>query len=91
METAEINSKNDVATENTDTSRNNKRFNLKLSQEAYVDIDQLSRLGGGRSMSEVVRLALSLLKAVYPAIAGGSELYLVDPKANTERQIILPR
>lgn len=68
-----------------------RRFSLNLSAEAFEDMEFLSNLGSPRSMSEVFRLALSLLKTVYPAIVRGEELYLVDPKNNTERQIILPK
>ena len=92
METdVETTPKNDATLPDTTLDKNNKRFNVKLSEEAYADMDQLSRLGGGRSMSDVVRLAVSLLKVVYPAMINGHELYLVNPTNDTERQIILPR
>jgi hypothetical protein len=92
METdVETTPKNDEALPDATPDKNSKRFNLKLSEEAYADIDQLSRLGGGRSMSDVVRLAISLLKVVYPAMINGHELYLVNPIKDTERQLILPR
>jgi hypothetical protein len=71
--------------------RTAKRFNLNLSAEAYEDMEHLADLGGGRTMSEVFRLALSILKAVYPAILRGEELYLFDPKTNSERQLIVPK
>jgi hypothetical protein len=67
-----------------------KRLNLKLSPSAYRDLKELSRLGAGQSMTEIFRLALSLLKTVYPAVAKGEQLYLVNPSDNTERQIVLP-
>ena len=54
-----------------------KRFNLDLSPEAYKDIEDLSRMMGGRSKSEVFRLALSVLKTIYPSILRGEELALL--------------
>jgi hypothetical protein len=85
----------DVATEDPQLTssvvRPGKRFNLNLSPEAYQDMEELSNVGSGRTMSEVFRLALSLLKAVYPGMVKGQELYLVDPGTNTERQIVLPK
>lgn len=85
----------DVAIENPQSTssvgRPGKRFNLNLSLEAYRDMELLSEVGSGRTMAEVFRLALSLLKAVYPSMVKGEELYLVDPATNTERQIVLPK
>jgi len=54
-----------------------KRFNLDLSAEAYKDIEDLSKMMGGRSKSEVFRLALSILKTIYPAILRGEDLALL--------------
>ena len=68
-----------------------KRFNAMLSQEAYKDLEDLAEQSGGRTLSEVFRLALSLLKAVYPAMLRGEELFLINPTTNTERQIIVPK
>jgi hypothetical protein len=75
----------------TKVGRTAKRFNLNMSAEAYADMDDLAKLSGGRTMSEVFRLALSVFKAIYPAILRGEELFLVDPKTNSERQIIVPK
>ena len=72
-------------------ARPGKRFNLNLSPEAYADMEELSRVGSGRTMAEVFRLALSLLNAVYPSMVKGQELYLVDPATNTEQRIVLPK
>ena len=73
------------------SDRTGKRFNAVLSKEAFEDLEMLSKQSGGRTLSEVFRLALSLLKTVYPAVLRGEELYLVDPATNSERQIIVPK
>jgi len=67
-----------------------KRFNLDLSAEAYDDLEELARMSGGRTKSEVFRLALSLLKMIYPALQRGEELCLVDRANNKERSIVIP-
>ena len=72
-------------------ARGGKRFNLDLSAEAYQDMEDLARISGGRSKSEVFRLALSLLKMIYPAVLRGEELCLVDPRTNKETRIVIPR
>lgn len=68
-----------------------KRFNLDLSAEAYRDMEELARLMGSGTKREVFRLALSVLKMVYPAILRGEELCLVDRKTKTETRIAIPR
>jgi hypothetical protein len=68
-----------------------RRYNLNLSHEAYQRLEHLSELGGGRTMSEVIRLALGLLDTVYPAVLRGEELYLVDPASNSESKILIPK
>lgn len=68
-----------------------KRFNLDLSTEAYQDLEELVKMTGSGSKREVFRLALSLLKMIYPAILRGEELCLVDRKANRETRIAVPR
>src|SRR5579885_2752849 len=68
-----------------------RRFNMNLSAQAYADMERLAALSGGRTLSEVFRLALSLFDAVYPEILNGHELYLVDPSTNSERRIIVPK
>jgi len=71
--------------------RGARRFNLNLSSEAYEDMEYLAKLSGGRTLSEVFRLALGVLKVIYPAILRGEELFLVDPTTNSERQIVVPK
>jgi hypothetical protein len=68
-----------------------KRFNLDLSAEAYQDMEELVRMTGSGSKREVFRLALSILKMIYPAILRGEELCLIDHKANRETRIAIPR
>jgi len=70
--------------------RGGKRFNLDLSPEAYQDMEDLARMGGGITKREVFRLALSLLKMVYPAILRGEELCLVNRQTKTEQRILIP-
>lgn len=73
-------------------SRRIRRFNLDLSPEAYKDMEELGRMCGGITKREVFRVALSLLKLVYPAILRGEELCLVNREKKTERalQILIP-
>ena len=66
-----------------------KRFNLNLSPEAHTDMVELSRIGS-RSMSEIFRLALGLLKVVYPSISRGGRLMLIE-QDGTQREIVLPK
>jgi hypothetical protein len=73
------------------TAKQGKRFNLDLSAEAYEDMEELARMIGGRTKVEVFRVALSLLKTVYPAILEGEELCLVNRKTKTETKIVIPR
>jgi hypothetical protein len=72
-------------------AKEGKRFNLDLSAEAYQDMEELAEMIGGRTKVEVFRVALSLLKTVYPAILAGEELCLVNRKAKTETKIVIPR
>jgi hypothetical protein len=93
---------NETSTKTQPTGRSNpkasarkrpssKRFNLNLSAQAYEDMEYLAEATGGRTLTEVFRLALTLLKTIYPAIQQGQELRLVDVENNIQTRIIIPR
>jgi hypothetical protein len=80
-----------TATEEPQQKASFRRFNLDLTTQAYQDMEDLVEMTGSGTKREVFRLALSLLKMIYPAILRGEELCLIDRKAKRETRIAMPR
>jgi len=64
-----------------------KRLNVLLSEKAQSDLEAVA---GGRSLSELVRLAMRLLKIALEESKGGNRLVVVDAKGNAKREIVIP-
>jgi hypothetical protein len=67
-----------------------KRLNLSLSREAYSDIEKLANENNS-SLTEVVRLALGLIKVVLEAQRSGGRVLITDETGSATREIILPK
>jgi hypothetical protein len=66
-----------------------KRLNLNLSAEAYNDVLQLSKTYR-RSMTEIVRLALGLLKLQSEEHKRGHKLIVADSDGQQLKEIVIP-
>lgn len=65
------------------------RTTIILTDEARSDLTDLA-VKQGRSVAELVRTALSLLKLMSRETAQGNRLVVVDPKGDVKREILLP-
>jgi len=63
------------------------RITINLSEKAR---SELMALSGERSYSEMMRLALSVLKVLLTESKNGNRLVVVDAEGNAKREIIIP-
>lgn len=66
-----------------------KRVNFLLSEKTYVDLVNLSK-ETMRSMTELVRLGLGLVKIVIEAQRHGQRLIVTTADGNVIKEIVLP-
>ena len=66
-----------------------KRLNLNLAEQAYDDLSNLSRTTN-RSMTEIVRLGLGLMKLAFEEQAKHNRLVVTDANLTPLREIVLP-
>jgi hypothetical protein len=82
-----VESKSDAAA--SAASPTTRRLNLILSQRAYDDA-ALTAKAHNRSMTEIVRLGLGLVKLALDAAANGDRIVIADKDGNPKREIVLP-
>lgn len=75
------------AAENEPKSR---RLNLILAEAAYNDLAELARARQS-TMTEVIRLALGVIKVVLEESAQGNKVVIVKPDGTVPKELILPR
>jgi hypothetical protein len=66
-----------------------KRINLVLPGKAYAELYQLSKLTK-RSIKDLVRLALGLLKRAIEAQQRGEKLIITTPEGQPLKELIIP-
>ena len=66
-----------------------KRIGLNLSESAYADLTRLSAQTG-KNMTEIMRLALSVIKIVLIEVQNGNRIMLADKDGKAIREFILP-
>jgi hypothetical protein len=66
-----------------------KRVNFVLSGKAYSDLALMSKRTG-RSMTELVRLALGLVKIALEAEQNGHKLIVTTADGTPSKEIVLP-
>jgi hypothetical protein len=66
-----------------------KRVNFVLSGKAYSELAMMSKRTG-RSMTELVRLGLGLIKVALEAEVNGHKLIVTTLEGNPLKEIILP-
>jgi hypothetical protein len=65
------------------------RINLNLSASARADVDRLSE-ETGTTITELVRLALSLLKVVIEEKRKGNKLIITASDGTPQTQLVIP-
>jgi hypothetical protein len=68
---------------------NGKRVNFILSEKAHSDLVALSE-STHRSMTEVIRLGLGLVKIALEAARKGHKLVVTNPEGLPIKEIVLP-
>jgi hypothetical protein len=66
-----------------------KRVNFILSEKAYSELAAMSKRTG-RSMTELVRLGLGLVKVALEAELEGRKLIVTTTEGNPLKEIVLP-
>jgi hypothetical protein len=66
-----------------------KRINISLSDRAYLDLQAASR-DNRRSMTDIVRLSLGLVKILMEAQNKGYRMYVTTPDGEAVKEIVLP-
>ncbi len=74
--------------ESSSTART-KRLNIALSGRTYADLTKASA-NTNRSMTDLVRLGISLVKVVLEAEENDQRVYIATPDGSVVKQIILP-
>lgn len=67
-----------------------KRINITLSERAFSDLQMASK-ASRRSMTEIVRLSLGLMKILMEAEEKGQRLYVATADGQAIKEIVLPR
>jgi len=66
-----------------------KRLSINLPEPAFQDLERLKALSG-RSMTDVVRTALSLVKIAFEEERIGNKLAVMNGKGRLLKEIVLP-
>lgn len=66
-----------------------KRLNLNLTEAAYADLEDIAQKSG-RSMSEVLRLGLGLVKLALDEQRNRNRLVVADSNLRPIREVVLP-
>jgi hypothetical protein len=72
------------------TSSSIKRLNIAMSERAYSELLQASK-ETRRSMTELVRLALGIVKILLEVEQKGEKLLIATSEGHAVREILLPR
>lgn len=67
-----------------------KRLNVNLPEDAFDELQALAR-GSGRTLTEVVRTALGLVKIGIEEAAQGNRLVITSRNGEILREILIPR
>ncbi len=73
----------------TEVSPAVKRLNLNVTEQAYDDLSRLSR-ETNRSMTEIVRIGLGLVKLAFDEQSRQNRLVVTDANLKPLREIVLP-
>ncbi len=71
------------------TSRT-KRLNVNLPESVFGELDQIAR-DSGRTMTDIVRIALGLVAVVLSEEKRGHKLAIAEPNGKLLKEIILPK
>jgi hypothetical protein len=66
-----------------------RRVNLNLSEQAYSDLQSLCK-GTNRTMTEVIRLGLGLVKIAITEAGSGNKLVVASERGKPLKEIVLP-
>jgi hypothetical protein len=66
-----------------------KRINFHLSERAHAELQQMAR-STRRSMTELLRLGLGLLKIAVEAERNGHKIVITTADGNAVKEIVLP-
>ena len=66
-----------------------KRLNIALTEQAYADLDRLSK-DTRHSMTELLRLGLGLVTLAWEEKGRRNKLVIADPNLKPLREIVLP-
>ena len=66
-----------------------KRVNFILSERAHADLNALAE-SSHRSMTDIVRLGLGLVKIALEASRNGNRLVVTNPEGQPLKEIVLP-
>jgi hypothetical protein len=75
--------------EPTTVKQREKRLTLNLSADAYAELSELARLRNS-SMTEVVRLALGLVRIAITEKRAGNKLMVTNETGQPKRELVLP-
>jgi hypothetical protein len=66
-----------------------RRLNLNLPQKAYDEVALLSKTHQ-RSMTEIFRIGIALVKIALDASANGSKLTVTDAEGKSVKEVVIP-
>jgi hypothetical protein len=69
--------------------KSTKRLNANLPIEFYSEVEELAEEHGW-TITDLIRLSLSLLKTAYGAIHEGNRLAVVNKRGRVVKEILLP-
>lgn len=66
------------------------RLNVNLPAPVYLELKQLAS-DSGRNITELIRVALGLIKVVIEETMRGNRLYVGKPDGTIIKEVVLPR
>lgn len=72
------------------TAMESRRLNINLPGQVALDLENLSNTSG-RSMTEIIRNALGLVKIAHDVVENDQKLVIADSSGKPIKEIILPR
>jgi len=66
-----------------------KRLNVNMSVESYSEVERLAKEHRW-TITDLIRLSISLLKTAYDAIREGNRLAVVNKRGRVIKEILLP-
>lgn len=67
-----------------------KRLNVNLPESIFGELDQIAR-ESGRTMTDVVRIALGLVAVALTEEKVGHKLAIVEPSGKVLKELVLPK